>query len=59
MDPTAGGRRPQARAVFVLAVALTALVTLWVVGGYVLLNYAPSNFGVPPTATPTPTPTGS
>jgi hypothetical protein len=55
MDPTAGGGRPQTRAVLVLAVALTALVTLWVVGGYVLLNYAPSDFGVPPTATPTPT----
>jgi hypothetical protein len=59
MNPTVGGGRPQSRAVLVLAVALTALVTLWLVGGFVLLNYAPSDFGVPPTATPTPSPTGS
>jgi len=54
MDPTAGGGRPQNRAVLVLTVALTALVTLWVVGGFVLLKYAPADFGVPPTTTASP-----
>jgi hypothetical protein len=57
MDPTAGGTRPQTRAVLVLAVALTALVTLWVVGGFVLVKYAPPNFGVPANSTPSPSAT--
>jgi hypothetical protein len=55
MDPTAGGTRPQTRAVLVLAAALTALVTLWVVGGFVLVRYAPPDFGVPPNSTASPT----
>lgn len=37
-----------------LALALAALVLLWVVGGYLLYTYAPDGFGEPPVSTPSP-----
>ena len=34
-------RRPQSRAVAVLALTLSALIVMWIVGSIVLINYAP------------------
>jgi hypothetical protein len=42
----------------VLALALAAMVALWVVGGYLLYTYAPANFGEPPQGTSSPSATG-
>jgi hypothetical protein len=41
--------------VVVLGLVLTALVVLWIVGAFVLLTYAPADFGVVPGTTPSPT----
>jgi hypothetical protein len=49
-------RRPQSTAVAVLALALAAMLTLWVVGGYLLYTNAPDNFGEPPQTTASPSP---
>jgi hypothetical protein len=49
-------RRPQSTAVAVLALALAAMLTLWIVGGYLLYTNAPANFGEPPQTTASPSP---
>jgi hypothetical protein len=52
--PPVAQPRPQSAAVAVLALVLAALVTLWVVGGYLLYRYAPADFGQPPQAPASP-----
>jgi hypothetical protein len=45
----------QSKAVALLALALVALVALWVIGGYLLYTRAPADFGeAPRDATPSP-----
>ena len=46
--------RPQSRAVVVLSLALAGLLALWIVGGYVLVRYAPADFGELPKASASP-----
>jgi hypothetical protein len=41
----------------VLALALAAMVALWVVGGYLLYTYAPADFGEPPAQSVSPSTT--
>jgi hypothetical protein len=53
-DPTAGAGKPQTLAVLVLSLVLAGLLTLWLVGGFLLFTRAPANFGVPPNATASP-----
>jgi hypothetical protein len=54
IPPTPHRRAPQSRAVVVLSVALAVLVALWVVGGYVLYEYAHELGELPGTAPSTP-----
>lgn len=52
--PSVPRRRPQSAAVVVLSLAFTALLALWVVGGYLLYTKAPADFGRPPQVTVSP-----
>jgi hypothetical protein len=54
-SPSPAPARPtQTRAVVLLALALTALLALWGIGGYLLYTRAPADFGEPPQGTPSP-----
>ncbi|MBX6751540.1 MAG: hypothetical protein IRY85_18085 [Micromonosporaceae bacterium] len=55
MQPSSPSQPRQSTAVVLLALALAAMVALWVVGGYLLYTRAPADFGVPPQDT-TPSP---